>query len=245
MNALASAVESREDEIDGRMQVVQQLSSMVAHEVRNPLQSLSLLASLARTEPDRDAQAEQLALIEDEIRVLEGVVQRFLSNSGPLRIARSQTDLVKVLERAASIAYPRAAQNHVRLLVQAPARLDVYADGSLVRRALENLMLNAIEFAGKGRSRRSTGQVVASIQRDDDRVVLIVEDDGPGVPYEDRERIFQPYMSSKAGGTGLGLALVRQVFDAHGGYIRCEPSPLGGARFVATIPLQPSLDGDA
>lgn len=252
INALAGAVESREDEIDGRMQVVQQLSGMVAHEVRNPLQSLSLLASLARTEEDREAQEQQLHLIEDEIKVLEGVVKRFLSNAGPLRIARTQTDLVQILDRAASIAYPRAAEANVRLLIQAPARLDCYADGSLVRRALENLILNAIEFAGKNRrgakGRRPgqdhPGQVMASVLRRGDQAMLIVDDDGPGVPIDERERIFQPYISSKAGGTGLGLALVRQVFDAHGGYIRCEPSPLGGARFVAAFPLHPTPGGE-
>lgn len=237
MNALASAVESREDEIDGRMQVVQQLSSMVAHEVRNPLQSLSLLASLARTEDDKSARDQQLQLIDDEIKVLEGVVQRFLSNSGPLRIVRTPTDLAKVLDRAAAICFPRATDSRVRLVVQAPPHLEVLADGSLLRRALENLLLNAIEFtAGE-----PGGRVVqVRLHLDDGDAVFVVDDSGPGVPAEERDRIFQPYVTSKAGGTGLGLALVRQVYEAHGGYIRCEPSPLGGARFVAVIPVEPT-----
>lgn len=243
MNALASSVESREDEIGGRMQVVHQLSRMVAHEVRNPLQSLSLLVTLARTEPDAESRDRQLRLIEDEIHVLEGVVQRFLSKSGPLRVARSQTDIVGVLERAAAIAYPRAAAEGVRLRVQAPPRLPVVADGSLVRRALENLLLNAIEFAGQTPGR--TGQVTVSLVRKDGAVLIVVDDDGPGVPFELRERIFEADVTSKPGGTGLGLALVQQVFEAHDGYIRCEESPLGGARFVATLPVQPPTGGEA
>lgn len=241
MNALASSVESREDEIGGRMQVVHQLSRMVAHEVRNPLQSLSLLVTLARTEPDPASRDRQLRLIEDEIHVLEGVVQRFLSQSGPLRVLRSQTDLVEVLERAAAIAHPRAAVQGVRLRIQAPPRLPVVADGSLVRRALENLLLNAIDAVGHTPGR--TGHVVVSLVRKDGEVRIVVDDDGPGVPPEQRERIFEADVTTKVGGTGLGLALVRHVFDAHGGYIRCEESPMSGARFVASLPVQPPPGG--
>ena len=235
MNALASSVESREDEIGGRMQVVQQLSRVVAHEVRNPLQSLSLLVTLARTEPDATSRDKQLQLIEEEIHVLAGVVQRFLSQSGPLRVARSQTDLVDILERAAAIAYPKAAATNVRLRLHTAGRMPVVADGSLVRRALENLILNAIEAAG-GKDR--DGQVNVSLVAREHDILVVVDDNGPGVPPEHRERIFEADVSTKPGGTGLGLALVRQVFKAHDGSIRCEDSPLGGARFVASLPNQ-------
>jgi len=239
VNALASSFESREDEIRGRLNVVTQLSSMVAHEVRNPLQSLSLLVTLARTEPDPEVRDKLLGDVEAEIHVLEGVVQRFLRNSGPLQITRSRVDLVEVVKRAAAVAEPEARSRKISLMVHAPGRLEMEVDGSLVRRAMENLLLNALEFA----SQKPGGQVNASIIPQTRQVLLIVDDDGPGVPLEERDRIFQPYFSSKAGGTGLGLALVKQVFDAHGGYIRCQDSPLGGARFVAGIPRPPRAGG--
>lgn len=242
MNALASSVESREDEIGDRMRVVHQLSRMVAHEVRNPLQSLSLLVTLARTEPDPPTRDGQLALIEDEIQGLERVVQRFLSQSGPLRVVPVQTDLVEVLERAAAIAHPRAAARGVRLRVHGPARLPVMADGTLVRRALENLLLNAIEFAGTVPGR--PGSIVVSLLPERDQITIVVDDDGPGVPVEMRERIFEPDVSAKPGGIGLGLALVRQVFDAHQGYIRCEESPMKGARFIAGLPRRHGTGGE-
>ena len=233
VNSLARYLERREDEIGSRMAVVKQLASVVAHEVRNPLQSLSLLCTLARTEEDAEKRDKLLASINEEIHVLEGVVQRFLRSSGPLRISRSDVDLITIVEQAASVARPRAAKAGVSMLIQAPGSLPMHIDGSLVRRALENLMLNAIEFAGQ----QPPGQVTVSVLPREDHVRILVDDDGPGVPANERERIFEQYFSSKPGGTGLGLSLVRRVFDTHGGSVRCEDSPLGGARFAAAVPL--------
>ena len=233
VNALASYLERREDEISSRMAVVKQLASMVAHEVRNPLQSLSLLCTLARTEADPKKRDTLLASIHEEINVLEGVVQRFLRSSGPLRIRRSHGDLVEILQQVASVSRPRANKALVSMLIQAPGSCPMSIDGSLVRRAMENLVLNAIEFAGQ----KPPGQVTVSLLPRRDLVLFIVEDDGPGVPVPERDRVFEQYYSSKPGGTGLGLTLVRRVFETHGGTIRCEASALGGARFVATIPV--------
>lgn len=238
LNELASAVEAREDEIRSRLATVAQLSSMVAHEVRNPLQSLSLLATLARTEKDPGERDALLTSIETEIHVLEGVVQRFLRSSGPLQISRTNADLVEVVNKAMGVANPAARTRQVELQLAAPPRLPMSMDASLVRRALENLLLNAIEFSGQ----EPPGQVRLEIVRRGREAVITVDDNGPGVPAQERDRVFKPYYSSKAGGTGLGLALVKQVFQAHGGTVRCEDSPLGGARFVATLPIDETLE---
>lgn len=238
LNELASAVEAREDEIRSRLASVAQLSSMVAHEVRNPLQSLSLLATLARTEKDPTERDTLLTSIETEINVLEGVVQRFLRSSGPLQISRTSSDLVEIIQKAMGVATPQARNRQVTVDLVAPARLPMVMDPSLVRRALENLLLNAIEFSGQ----EPPGVVKVEIVRRGREAVITVDDNGPGVPARERDSVFKPYYSSKAGGTGLGLALVKQVVQAHGGAIRCEDSPLGGARFVATLPVDESLE---
>jgi len=238
INVLASSVETREDEIRGRMEVVNEISSMVAHEVRNPLQSLELLTTLARTEPDAATREKLLSTMEQEIRALEGVVQRLLRSSGPVRIAPAPADLVAIVHRAATMSEPEARRRGVALLVQAPGKLQGKVDGSLVRRAFENLLHNAIEFAAQ----HPPGQVTAALTRTGDRVRMVVDDDGPGVPEAEIASIFQPYYSSKSGGTGLGLALCKQVFEAHGGSIRYADSPLGGARFIADLPLWVGLE---
>lgn len=252
LNELASAVEAREDEIRTRLSGIAQLTGMVAHEVRNPLQSLSLLATLARTEQDPGERDSLLTSIETEIHVLEGVVQRFLRSSGPLQISRVPADLVEVVQKALGVAGPQARTRNVVLEVVTPPRLASQMDASLVRRALENLLLNAIEFSGKenagkdGAGKDSAGQgggkVRVEVTRRGREAVLYVDDNGPGVPRQERDRVFKAYYSSKAGGTGLGLALVKQVFEAHGGSIRCEDSPLGGARFAAILPIEESME---
>ena len=233
VNALAHSVEAREDEIQGRLQVVAQLTSMMAHEVRNPLQSLALLCALARIEPDAARRGELLAKIEGEILHLEAVVQRILRSSGPLQVRREPADLVDVVQAAVVIAEAEARARRVRLLVHLPGRLAAVVDASLVRRAIENLVLNAVHFAAE----KPPGQVTVALRPRSRSAVLVVEDDGPGVPPGDREAVFQPFVSRKPGGTGLGLALVSQVVRAHGGSIRVDESPLGGARFEAVLPL--------
>ena len=253
LNELASAVEAREDEIRSRLSGISQLTSMVAHEVRNPLQSLSLLATLARTEQDPAERDSLLTSIETEIHVLEGVVQRFLRSSGPLQISRVPADLVEVVQKAMGVAGPQARTRNVTLEVVTPTRLASQMDASLVRRAMENLLLNAIEFSGKENAARegapkdalapgAGGKVRVEVTRRGREAVVIVDDNGPGVPKQERDRVFKAYYSSKAGGTGLGLALVKQVFEAHGGSIRCEDSPLGGARFAAILPIEESTE---
>jgi signal transduction histidine kinase len=105
---------------------------------------------------------------------------------------------------------------------------------------MENLLFNAIEFAGQA----PPGQVTATLWSTGGVVQLSVDDDGPGIEPADADRIFQPYFSSRPGGTGLGLALCRQVFEAHGGQIRVEGSPMGGARFLASFPLSSPPEGE-
>lgn len=238
LNEVGNQVDVREDEIRARLGAMAQLTSMVAHEVRNPLQSLSLLVSLARLEEDPTEREQLLTSIEAEIRALEGVVQTFLRSSGPVQISRVASDLVDVTRLALQVATTIASTRGVEVSSALPSRLPMSMDGSLVRRAIENLLLNAVEFS----SQEPAGRVRVSVERQGATALVIVDDSGPGVPEAERDRIFKAYYSSKAGGTGLGLALVKQVFEAHGGSIRCESSPLGGARFRGVLPIGDDLE---
>jgi nitrogen fixation/metabolism regulation signal transduction histidine kinase len=133
-----------------------------------------------------------------------------------------------------------AWQPHVRY-DKPPAAVKAMCDRMLIRRVLANLVENAVQAAeGAGR----VPEVVLHVEagRDEDaergRVEIVVDDNGPGVPASARERIFDPYVTTKENGTGLGLAIVRKIVIDHGGdvMVAAEPSPLGGARFTVAIP---------
>jgi signal transduction histidine kinase len=232
VNALAQSIETREDEIQGRLNVVMQVVGLVAHEVRNPLQSLSLLISVAKTETDPERLASLHQKLLDEVHGVEAVVQRLLRDSGPLQISRATVDIEPIVEQALGYARMQARSAAVEVRAHIEGHPRGWVDGSLLRRALENLTLNAVEWA------RHPGLVEVRAEQVGDELVFVVDDDGPGVPAELRDEVFRAYYSSKGGGTGLGLNLVRRVFEAHGGGIVCEASPLGGARFRGTLSLR-------
>ena len=235
LNGAARAMEAREDAITGRVQLVQEMARLVAHEIRNPLQSLELLSSLVAAEDDAAERAQIVQSIQQEVRALEKVVSRMLRSSDgqALRIVRQQIDPHEILERIATFRGEEARRAGVRLeLVPSEVRSALPLDTTLVSRSIENLVANALAFVPP-----KDGVVRLSSRRLEDRLVLEVEDNGPGVPLELGEDIYNRNVSSRPGGHGLGLALVQAVARAHGGFVTHGRSSLGGASFRFMVPL--------
>lgn len=208
--------------------------SDASHELKSPLASLRQYAEVAASYPDRISQAELTEAVLEEGTRLEGLVQGMLvltrADEGALALRRGEVDVTGVLmgerERIAALG---------SLVVELDARpARVSADGAFVAQAVRNLVDNAARHA---RSRLRFAAVVH-----EGSVFVIVEDDGPGVPPADRERIFERFVrlddarSRDAGGSGLGLAIVRVIARSHGGDVRVDASPLGGARFTLRLP---------
>ena len=235
LNQLAVAVEEREDEVQGRVALTRQIAALVAHEVRNPLHSLTLLADVLAYEPDADARREGLVAIQRELGLIEEVVRRLVDSGESLHLVRRDADLVQVVERSFQLQGPRARELSVTLHRAGVQAASAVIDGALARRAIENLIHNAVEICGAA----GGGRVEVALAEAQGAWVIIVDDDGPGVPPGDRERIFEPGFSQREGGTGLGLHMARQVTLAHGGALSCSESPLGGARFTLTLPPEP------
>ena len=120
----------------------------------------------------------------------------------------------------------------VALHSDAPDAAAVF-DGSSMARAIDNLMLNALQHTPSG------GTIDVTIQTVDNKIPFSVEDSGPGVPDSERERMFEPFMTTREDGTGLGLAIVREIAEAHNGTVRYEPGRQG-ARFTVELPWQRS-----
>ncbi len=238
LNEAARAMEDREDAILGRIKAVQEMARMVAHEVRNPLQSLELLTSLIAAEDDGLERHELAKAIHAEIRALDMVVTRVLregaSQASPrITLHRISQKLRPVIDQVLALRRPEAKLHGV--IVETGTLADVTADidAALLGRSIENLVLNAMQAM-----RSRDGRIQVSVELEPEHFVLLVDDNGPGVDPALGDHVFEPNVTGRTGGTGLGLALVREVIQSHGGTIAHERSPLGGARFVARIPLR-------
>jgi PAS domain S-box-containing protein len=215
-----------------RLATLGELAAVLAHEVRNPLAVIfNALATLKRTsEPDEQGRL-MLDVIHEESERLDRMVSALLDLARPEATRLSPTPVLELvrssIDAARNVAEP---VSEVRLLVPQPLPL-ARLDEQKVHQALVNLVSNAVQATGR------RGPVQVRVTAEDARLRIDVIDDGDGVPMELRERVFAPFFTGRARGTGLGLAVVRRVAEAHHGSITIETTPGGGATFVLRIPL--------
>jgi signal transduction histidine kinase len=168
---------------------------------------------------------ESIEIVGEEIGTLRRLVEDFSAFAKLPRVATAPLDLAELVADVVR-AHPEW-EGRVR-----PGALDeplmLAADKQLLRRALVNLVENALQAGAK--------TVEVRAEKTAGLAHLIIDDDGPGVTTDLRERLFEPYFTTKEHGTGLGLAIVKKIALEHGGDIHCEPSPAGGARFVMNLP---------
>jgi signal transduction histidine kinase len=209
---------------------VGEMAAGLAHEVRNPVGAIRGAAQVLAAEREPGRAAEMLEVIEEETGRLGRVVGDFLDYARPDSPRREPVDLAGLLRSCLRSA--EAAGLGLRAEVRvAPGTPPVLGDPDQLGRALNNLVRNAREAAGPDGSLRTE---LRPHGRHD--VALRLEDDGPGIPPEVMSRLFQPFHTSKAGGTGLGLALAHRIIEAHGGSIRAEGRPGQGAAFTIILP---------
>jgi two-component system sensor histidine kinase HydH len=217
-----------------KLAVLGQLAAAIAHEVRNPLAVVrSSAQGLTETLPADDVEGRRAAtFIITEIDRLSNVVSTLLAFARPLRVEARAVSIEGVIDRALALAAETLAQKHVRLVNRADRALpSVRADADLVCQALLDLLTNAAEAAPGGEV--SIGAVANA-----ETVEVTVSDNGPGIPAAMRAQIFEPFFTTRTDGTGLGLAVARQVIEAQGGRIEVSDGPGGGARFTVVLPRE-------
>lgn len=225
IGALAGALEAMRGAVRLREQHLRAMLGGVSHEIRNPLGGLLLNAELlARDAALAGLARERARRILEEATHLEGIVSEFLAYARPERPVPEEVSLADLVEESArraseSLRWPG------RMEVETEA-LRVRCDAGHARQIVLNLLLNAMQAAGP------EGRVRVGARGGDRGVELSVEDDGPGIPPEERERVFEPFYSTRAQGAGLGLAIVRRLCDLGGIALGLDASPLGGARFT-------------
>jgi two-component system, NtrC family, sensor histidine kinase HydH len=225
-----------------QLAAVGQVAAGVAHELRNPLTSVKMLVQTGlEGEPPAGLAAEELAIIEHEVRRMEQCIQLFLDFARPPRSERRRTDLVPVLRRAAALVEGRARRQKVTLVTDLPEEpVFLLIDPEQVHQVAVNLLLNALDALPRG------GTVWVESVRPEARgskengrpgiVEVRVRDTGPGIAPRVRSRLFEPFVSSKDTGLGLGLSISKRLIEAHGGTIRGDDAPEGGAQFAFTLP---------
>lgn len=205
-----------------------EMAGGVAHELRNSLATLRGYLTLIERRPDEESIADYLAEIRREADHLERVLQDFLAFARPGTARLEEVDLSDLARRAA--ADPSLKNTEVRVR---PADVRLRGDAQLLERALRNLLHNAAQAQSEA---GTEGPVEVGIDLVDGGVELAVEDRGPGVPEEIRERLFLPFATGRRGGVGLGLALAHRIVTLHGGRVRLEDRPGGGTRALLFFP---------
>ncbi|HEX9108800.1 MAG TPA: ATP-binding protein, partial [Longimicrobiales bacterium] len=236
----------RVEELRGRaerMEALAQLGASLAHEIKNPLSSIrSATEQLATESVAADDRAVLRGLVLRESDRLSRLLTEFMEFSRVEVQRRERVDLAGLALHAIEVVSQHADARGRRFEFEPPAGgLVVEGDEDLLHRALFNLLLNAVQYAGhEGMVRVEVGRIeeteLPSGLRLVEPVRIAVTDSGPGIPAEDLPHVFDPFFTRRKGGTGLGLALVQRAVQAHNGAIMVEPGPAGGARFQVFLP---------
>jgi len=228
----ASLRQARLAELESaRLRAFREVARRVAHEMKNPLTPVRF----AIGHLDRAATPEQREALE-VLRVETGRLEqlaRDFANLGRLPEGpAAAVDLGELLGELVRTSLPDSMRHALTVAPDAPHIIGHYDP---LRRALSNLLRNAVEASG------GTGSLEVSVSREEDGARIEIADHGPGVPVPRRASIFEPYVTGKAEGTGLGLAIVKQAVDFHHGTIDVTETPGGGATFIIRLPA--SLEG--
>jgi signal transduction histidine kinase len=211
-----------------RLATFGQVVGSIGHELRNPLGVIETSVHLLRG-PSRDGERarRQLDRIGEQVRLSNEILTGLLDMVSGRPVQREPVAVAALLDAAAaSVFRPVAA----RLAIDAPDGLRISGDAALLTRAVANLVTNALEAAGPEGCVRVAARAVG------DRVAIEVEDDGPGIPEAVLGRIFEPLITTKRHGNGLGLAFVKSVAERHGGSVSHAPRADGGTRFTLLVP---------
>jgi PAS domain S-box-containing protein len=222
-------------QVSERLAALGRITAGVAHEVKNPLNSMRLwLENLKESlPPDSDGSAKQAVnVLDKEIDRLDAVVKRFLDFTRPMDVRLEPTQLAELLKEVLEVAQPQMQKANIQVAQLLPIDVpEVYVDRALLKQAVLNLVLNA------GESMPSGGQLRLVLSRRGEMAEIAVGDTGKGIPLEDRQKIFQLFFTTRPGGSGIGLASTFRIVQLLNGSIDFTTEVGKGTTFRIELPL--------
>ena len=216
-----------------RLAAISRISGSVAHEIKNPLNAISLRLDLLRArlgEPE-DQLMSEIDILSSEVRRLDRVVKTFLDFSRPVELTLKETDLADIAKEVADLTTPQARLHKITIAFEGPSNpTPIRADIDMLKQAILNLVVNAIE------AMKSGGNLWLRVSHNFSSESLDVIDDGPGIPGDVRDKVFQLYFTTKERGSGIGLAMTYRAMQLHNGTISFSSEPGRGTRFHLEFP---------
>ncbi|HKR31533.1 MAG TPA: ATP-binding protein, partial [Terriglobales bacterium] len=224
-----------EIEVSRRLANIGKLTSGVAHEVKNPINSIVVHLEILRNklkEPDADTQ-RHMDVIGSEIQRLDRVVQTLVDFTRPVELTLSEVDLRGVVEQVAFVARPDCERHGVQVVAEiGEESLPAKIDSDLFKQALLNIVINGAQAMAQGGT-----LTIRAHRQDGDDAQIEVQDTGPGIPPAIRDKIFNLYFTTKKSGSGIGLAMTYRIMQLHNGSIHFDTRVGEGTIFYLTLPL--------
>ena len=209
-------------------------AALLAHEIKNPITAVNVALKAVANQLGEDHQAVLDDLVR-RMKRLEQIMRRTLTFSKPLNLQVQPINAAELLEDSVQALRPEIVENSADVQVAStPEGLVFHGDRGLLEEVLVNLVKNAVE-AGSAHVRAE----LSAAAEPAGHVLIVVEDDGPGIPPSIEDQLFNPFATTKCTGSGLGLAFTKKVVEAHGGSIEADEGRLGGARFTIRMPSDP------
>ena len=223
-----------EIELSRRLAAIGRLTSGVAHEVKNPINAIVVHLEVLRQKlNDVDpATRRHMDVIGSEIRRLDRVVQTLVDFTRPVELRLADVDARRLVDEVVMLASPEAEQRNVHIQRETgPEPLPVRIDADLVKQAVLNIVINGVQAMSEG------GTLHVTTRREGENALLMIRDEGPGIPAEIRDKIYNLYFTTKKGGSGIGLPMSYRVVQLHNGSLEFDSIEGRGATFYMRFPI--------